>query len=392
MDTKIRPCSFLMLVGLIAASSILSTSASAQTPSINLGRGFRPRFFNSTRYDPDRQISVGQTRFILNTFLDIAAPGPVRVTVEQSGRAVLEASCHAQYVTDTSLRGLDAQGEIRECASEFVDATNIRADQPVDIVLRAPGADGEVEFYRGTFPVIGFRGWEGNRDGQPIYVDQRALRLDSLYGVAFARQYIHLVEFTVATTQAEEARIDSPSLRCKVGDGPWSTYRTEMTGGDRQEVADRVFRGDELQETRFVTEFFEFQAELPIAVDGRTHRPDAGAALDGTWTCELEVSRGGTAFVLRELRFDVRSGYVAHAAIESELPAGRGAALVALGFRADALPTIFDPAIVRSTIAGHRLASGTAPVVSGIPARATNPAFAAVSTGATSSGGRGRRR
>lgn len=374
-----------MATALVALVALVAEVAAAQAPRLNLGHGFQPRLFNASRYDSDLGRTIGTTRLIVNTFLDIAAPTSVRLVGEQGGHEVLATLCEADWIHDTSLRGVDAQGQLWECATEFVDATTIRADQPMDLVLRA----GDAEIYRGTFPVVAFHGWEGMRDGQPLYVEQRALRLDSLYGAGYLRQYLHHVEFTYATTQTEVGAPQDPAFRCTIGGGPASRYDVEFTRGNPQEAFDRVFVGETIAENKLVTEFLSFQVDLPVAVAGRSHRPRA-TGTDGAWVCELEASIGDRRAILRDFRFEVRGGFIVPSALESEVPAGQGSVLVTVGFHDESMPTVFDPALVRSTLVGRRLASGTSLVSGTLPSRATNPAFTRVggASNASSSGGR----
>lgn len=380
----------LFLAPLLGGLAV-TPQASAQGPSVNMGRGgLRPRFFNSTRYDSASETNVGQTKLVLNAYLDMQ-PGPVAVTVEQSGRAVMSTTCRAQFVSDTALHGVDAQAELWECATDPVDASTIRSDQPVDIVLATPGAT-PTEFYRGTFPVLAFREWTGNRDGRPQYVEQRGLRLDSLYGAVYVRQYASVVEFSWVTTQPEEGAPSDVSLRCRVGNGAWTSYGANFTGGNTQVVFDRAWTDDGVVETKIVTAFYNVSSRMPIAVPGRSARPSAGSSLDGAWTCELRAGEGDAGTLLRSMQFTVQGGFVQRHAIEAQIPGGRGAVLASVGFNPEAMPTIFDPAIVRSTLVGRRLASGTTPVVAGMPTRATNPAFAAAAAREAAPAGRGRPR
>lgn len=367
--------STLWLAGALVAVGT-ATPVSAQT-TLNLGRGFQPRFVNGTRYDSDSEQNVGQTSLIVNAFLDTDALGAILLTLEQSGRVLATGHCRSQWIPDTSL---DHEAELWECGTERIDAATIRTSQPVDIVLATVNdvTDARSEIYRGTFPVIGFFDWQGNRDGHPVYVEQRALRLDSMYGVGHIRQYADQLEFSYVSTHPDEDAPREHQLRCRVGTGEWTDYETRLSRGNEQDLVNRVLAGDSVAEDgqTIVTQFWRFTVRMPIAIEGRGRTPSAGSSLDGAWTCEFRTGDASSRIVQRELRFEVLNGYIQHHAIESQIPAGRGAVLTAIGFDPAALPMIFDPDLVRGTVLGRRLTGATAPVVSGVP-RARQPALVA---------------
>jgi hypothetical protein len=70
---------------------------------------------------------------------------------------------------------------------------------------------------------------------------------------------------------------------------------------------------------------------------------------------------------------------------------GANSAMVSIGLNASNMPAVFDPALVRATIAGRALTGATAPLVSPLPARAVNPSFTAPRAAPAARGG-GRRR
>ena len=116
-----------------------------------------------------------------------------------------------------------------------------------------------------------------------------------------------------------------------------------------------------------------------------------GTSMDGAWTCELRTGSAANRVVAREFRFDVLNGYIQHHAVESQFPVGRNSAMVSIGLNASNMPAVFDPALVRATIAGRALTGATAPLVSPLPARAVNPSFTTPRAAPAARGG-GRRR
>ncbi len=371
----------------------LPASASAQAPAINWGRGVQLRLYNSNRYDSDAERNVGQTKLIVNTLVEGPSDVPVLVTLEQGGRALARGSCRTEWVHDQSMDGARV-AELRECSTETVDAATIRANQPVDVVLSVvnEATDARTEFYRGTFPVIAFYEWTGMSNGRPVYVEQRSLRVDSMYGVAYVFQDKPEVDFTYVTTTPTQSLPDEYQMRCRVGNGQWSVYESRLSRGNEQDLVNRVHVDEYTiaeENQRIVTQYVNVGVWLPVAVAGRDRTPDAGSSLDGAWTCELRVGGLDRWTVEREFRFDVRGGYIQSHAIAGTLPPGHGSALVAIGFgAASSLPMIIDPVLVRDTIAGR---AATAPVLGGLPSRARNPQLV-MPRGGGASGGRGRRR
>ncbi len=372
-----------------------SSSAAAQPLAVNYGHGIQLRFFNGSRWDGAAERNVGQTNLVVNTLIEGVAGVPVLVTLEQGGRVLASAGCETQWITDQS-EGSARVARLRECATERIDAANIRANQPVEIAFAAvnPVTDARSEFYRGTFPVIAFYEWNGNANGRPVYVEQRALRLDSTYGAGFLFQDGPDVDFRYVTTAPTEELPDEHSMRCRVGSGEWVVYETSLSRGNEQDLVNRVHVDEYTlaEENQSIhTQFVEVSVKnMPIAVAGRDYGPRSGSSLDGAWTCELRTGGAGSRIVEREFRFDVANGFIRSHAIASQMPAGHGSAIVAIGFNPAALPMIFDPALVRDTVAGRRLTGAAAPVVAGMPSRAKNPELVTPRGGA--SAGRGGRR
>jgi len=377
--TNIRiPIQTISFLAAIACTASAGT-ATAQGVAMNYGLGFQPRFFNSSNWDGAAGRNVGQTKLVLNTLIEGPAGTPVLVTVEQSGSVLMSASCTTQWISDQST-GSARVAELRECESERIDASRIRTTQPVEIALAVVNdvTDERAEFFRGSFPVIGFYEWNGMENGEPVYVDQRALRLDSLYGVGYVFQSRPEVSFHYATTAPNESLPSEYSFRCRVGTGAWAVYESSLSRGTEQDLVNRVHIDEYTiaeENQTIVTQFVELNARLPIAVAGRDARPSAGASLDGAWTCELRSGGADARRVERVFQFQVANGYIAPHAIEAQFPAGHGSALVSIGFDAASLPMILDPALVRDHLLGRRLTGIPAPVFAGLPARASNPAL-----------------
>lgn len=380
------------------ALSTLPALASAQVPAMNFGHGLEIRFENSTNYDSGSP--VGQTKLLLNSQLDTNTEGPFVVTLEQSRRVLATGSCSAQPVVYSG-EVQDGQGYVSECSTNYVPSASILTSAPVDVVLAMidDATDARTELYRGTFPVIAFNDWKGNDGDRSIHVEQRALRLDSFYSVGFVRQYIGSeLEFSFVTTQNTGDSPDASAMRCRVGTGTWVAYDGSLWEGTPQTARNRVFVDGSAHEDgpeTVVTKFLHYSARMPIAVRGRSTAPSAGSSMDGEWTCELRFGGSGSRVVAREFHFAVASGYIVPHALESQLPPGRGTVLVSVGLNPELMPVIFDPALVRESIAGRRLTGATGPLTSAMPARAVNPAFSvprgAPAAAAGGRGGRGRR-
>jgi hypothetical protein len=392
-------CSSLLgLATALGASAMFAAAAQAQSapaaggPAVNLGQGIGIRLENSANHDSGSP--VGQTKLVLNTLLDTDSEGPFVVTLEQARRVIATASCAARAVIYSGERQ-DGQGFLRECETNDFPAANLRANAPADVVIAVvnDATDVRTELYRGTFPVVAFYDWTGNDDaGRPVHVEQRALRLDSLYGAGFVRQYIGTeVEFNYVTTQNTGDLPSESAMRCRVGTGEWRAYETSVSDDNTQTARNRVWVGTAVHEDgpeTIVTKFVRVGVRMPIAVAGRTQTPEAGTTMDGAWTCEFRFGGAGTRVVAREFRFEVRNGYIQPNAIESQLAPGHGAVLVSVGLNAAAMPVIFDPALVQGTLAGKALTGATAPIFSAMPARATNPAFTVPRGGAPARGAR----
>jgi hypothetical protein len=380
-------CSLLTYAGL---PSMVSAQA------VNLGQAVEMRFENATNHDSGSP--VGQTKLVLSTLLDTSSEGPFVVTLEQSRRVLATASCNAQPVVYSG-EAQPGQGYLRECATPYIPSANIATNQPVDVAIALvdDATDARTELYRGTFPVIAFSDWKGNGDNGPVHVEQRALRLDSFLGAAFVRQYLGSeLQFSYVDIRNVAEVPNESALRCKVGAGEWRAYNTSLSEGSVQTARNRVFADGSVHEDgqeTLVTQFLRFSTQLPIGVASGTRRGTAGTSMDGTWTCELRVGGSGQRVVVREFRFDVRNAMIQPHAIESQVRPGRGTAIISVGLNPEQMPAILDPALVRDTVAGRRLTGATAPLVSAMPARATNPAFTAPPRAAAASGrGGGRRR
>lgn len=373
----------LALCGLGTSFALASSTAAAQNarPAINLGQAVGIRLENSANHDGPR--GVGQVKLVVNTLLDTFNRGPFILTIEQGGHALATATCEADAVVYSGDRQ-EGLGMLRECATNDFPAASLRTNAPADVVLAVvnDATDERTEIYRGTFPVIGFTDWEGNDDsGRPMHIEQRALRLDSFYGVGFVHQSMASeLEFSYVTTQNTGDLPTESAMRCRVGTGEWQVYETSVSDGSEQRARNRVWVGSSVREDgpeTIVWKYVRFSSRMPIAIAGGNTPPSAGDSMDGAWTCEFRWGGAGTRVVAREFRFNVQGGNIQPNAIESQIAPGRAAALLSVGFNPAAMPAIFDPAIVNGTVAGRRLTGATAPVVAGMPARATNPAFTA---------------
>lgn len=397
--TVLVPRATMGSLALVSAFTALSIGAhaEAQTPAINFGQGIDIRMENSTNYDSGSP--VGQTKLSVNVLLDTYTEGPFVLTLEQSHRVLATGSCTAE---PTVLSGevLPGAGYLRECQTAYIPAANLRTTEPADVVIAMvdDATDARTELYRGTFPVIAFNDWKGNDGDRPTHVEQRALRLDSFYGVGFIHQ-THLgndVSFTYVDAQNDGEIPNESAMRCKVGTGEWRAYTTSVWEGTPQVARNRVWADNAVHEDgpeTIVTQFIRFSTSMPIAVNGGGVTPEAGSSMDGAWTCEIRFGGSGQRVVAREFRFEVRNGLIQANAIEAQVAPGRGTAFASVGMNPDQMPAIFDPALVRDNVAGRHLTGATAPLVSAMPARATNPSFTMPRAAAAASGrGGGRRR
>jgi hypothetical protein len=366
--------------------------AHAQAPAINLGHGVELRIENSTNNDSGSP--VGQSKLVVNTLLDTNSNGPFVVTLEQSRRVLATASCEAQPVVYSG-EAQAGQGYLRECATPYIPSASIRTNEPVDVAIALvnDATDARTEIYRGTFPVIAFNDWKRNDGDTAIHVEQRALRLDSFYGVGFVRQYMgNQVEFAYVDARNNGEVAQETAMRCKVGAGEWRAFDTTVSEGSAQTARNRVWADGSVHEDgpeTIVTQYLRVSTTLPVSVGGR---PQAGNTMDGAWTCELRFGGSGTRVVAREFRFEVRNGLIQAHALESQIAPGRNTHIVSIGMNPEMMPAIFDPALVRDNVAGRRLTGATAPFVSAMPARATHPAFTTPRAAAPAGRGRGRGR
>ena len=353
---------------LLGLALVWTPLASAQ-PRINLGQGFQPRLENMARD------GVGQSRLIVTGYIDAQVTGPFVVSIAQNGREIASASCEArepQY-SGESQEGLRF---LRECGTEWFPASSLATNRPADVIVAwvNDATDARTEIFRGSFPVLGFFDWTGMDGRNPVHVEQRALRLDSAFGTVFARQYMDRIQLTFATATHEPVRFSREgSIRCRVGEGEWSAYETNVELGTTQTVRNRVWARGEVREggtERIDTTWVSFDARLPVAIRGRARTPTGGE--DGEWTCELRTGDSGSRVVQRRVRFSVVGGWIQPHAIEAQTPAGRGAVLMAAELDAASTPVILDPAIVRGTLLGRDLGRDGAPIT-GLPRRATVP-------------------
>lgn len=371
----------------LLTSFFMTAPASAQAqarPSLSFADGLGFRLEN----DADD----GTTMLVLKTVL-IDRQVPFVLSLEQGGRTLASVTCGSFREHSPGLFYLNG-----ECGTPRIPAASIRADQPVDVAMTIvdDATDARTELYRGTFPVFAYYAWHGMDGDRPLHEEQRALRLDSFYGAAFAghdREGKLHVSF-VDTRHARE-RPNDAATRCRVGAGEWRGYASPMFVKAEQVARNRVLVGDTVHEDgdeTIVTQLVEVVLDVPLAVEGSGRRPRAGTSLDGAWTCEIRTGGAASPVVLRELHFDVRNGMIQPSAIDAQIAPGRGTVLVGVGMNPVNMPVLFDPALVRGTFAGRRLSGGaTAPITSAMPARATNPTLTAPAR-AGGSGGRGRRR
>ena len=382
MDARFDARSFALpalLMSLLAPTPV----ALAQGPeaSLNLGMGLELRLENA--HDDVNDRYVGTSKLVLTTLVDSTFEGPYVVSLEQGGKKITTATCSSYQVgwSGTVVPGVRA---IDECASPWFPAADLKTSAPVDVVIAAvdDATDARTEVYRGSYGVLGFWAWEGMKDGAPIHVEQRTLRLDSMYGAAYVRQYMGWdLQFTYVMTRDETPLPRDTALRCKVGDGAWTAYEISLSDGAMQTARNRVNVGGDIREgagETLLTTYVRFSANrMPIGVEGGVRDPAPDGALDGAWTCELRSGDAGARVVQREFRFVVRGGNIQRHAIEGELSAGRGSVLVAIGFDKTAGQLVIDPKVVEGTLVGRPLKSGTAPLLWELPAKATTITFTA---------------
>jgi hypothetical protein len=380
-----RALSFLTALVALGAGS----TASAQGPAINLGQGIELRMENFANS------GEGVTKLVMNALVDSETEGPFVLTLEQQGHVLTTGTCYAEAVV-VSGEMRDRERRFRECATALVPAASIRTNQPVDVVVAFvnDATDERTEIYRGTFPVLGFVDWTGMDGNRPHHVEQRALRLDSMMGAAVVRQDVSdILEFSYVTTARERDSLADSQLRCRVDGGEWRAYGVSGgSEGTAQSARNRAWVNGDVHDggpETLVTRFVHFNVRMPIAVAGRGRTPEAGQSMDGAWTCEFRTGGAGTRVVRREIRFDVRDGFIQPHALEAQIRPGTGTVLAAIGFNRALLPVVIDPALVRASLFGIRLSGATAPVVDGLPARAAQPAFTAP-RGGSSRGGRRR--
>lgn len=378
------------LLGLAGASH-----ASAQSAALNFGLGFGMRFENSTNHDGAEP--VGQTRLVVNAYVDSAAGGPYLLLVEQGGNLVASGACESTGVVYSGEEQENLRF-LRECSTDNVPSANIRTNAPISVVIALvnEATDARTEVYRGQFPVFAAWWWDRNDGDRAIHIEHRALRADSFFGAGFVRQYISdSLRFSYVDTAVQSDVPQDTSFRCKVGAGEWRVYEGTLWAPFEHNVRNRVWLDGTVHEDgaeTLITRFYNFDSRsMPIAVAGSNIRPSAGNSMDGAWTCELRTGSAANRVVAREFRFDVLNGYIQHHAVEAQFPVGRNSAMVSIGLNASNMPAVFDPALVRATVAGRALTGATAPLVSALPARASNPSFTAPRAAPAARGG-GRRR
>lgn len=377
----------LIIVAALAVALLVPALAAAQSaarPSLYLGSGII-LFFDNVVED-----GVGKTRLVLGdeVAMDTRLDGTYVLTLEQGGAALATGTCET--------RRYDALLHISgDCNTTFVPSSSIRVDRPVDVVLAHVNTttDARTEVYRGTFPVFAFTTETTDFMDNHTHLEQRGLRLDSLYGAAFVEHAAdnRNVRFTYLDTR-DDAGTDV-AVRCRVGSGEWRAYPTSIRRVAVQTARNRVWVGEELHDETLLMQYQQFALQMPIDVQGSGQRPSGGASMDGAWTCELRAQSGAERVVLRELRFEVRGGLIQPTAIDARVGAtGRGGVLVAASASAQNMPVVFDPAVVRDSFAGVRLTGTTSPYFGPMPARATNPTFTEPPRRAQAGSGRGGRR
>ena len=115
--------------------------------------------------------------------------------------------------------------------------------------------------------------------------------------------------------------------------------------------------------------------DLPFWVEGSETTitsPDRSA--NGTWTCQLRAGSGADRRVLRAFQFDVAGNVLQSHRAGTQVSMAPGNALIAVAFDAQALPTMFDPALVRSGFLGMTWSDPTAaPLFGDLPQAAQAP-------------------
>lgn len=373
----------LALVALNTTLAVSASAAAAQGPeaALNLGIGLELRLENAHDYVDGAYI--GTSKLVLNTLIDSTFEGPYVVTLEQGGTKVATGTCSSSQVgwsgtVVTGVRSLD------ECSTPWFHAADLKTAAPVDVVITAvdDATDARTEVYRGSYPVLAFWSFEGMNGSAPIHVEQRTLRLDSMYGAGYVRQYLGWdLQFTYVMTRDETPFPRDTAFRCKVGDGAWTAYEISLSDGSMQTARNRVNTGNGIREgagETLLTTYVRFSANrMPIGVEGGVRDPAPDSSLDGAWTCELRSGDAGARVVQREFRFEVRGGNIQRNAIEGDISAGRGSALVAIGFDKTTGALVMDPKVVKSTLVGRALRSGSAPLLWELPTKATSITFTA---------------
>jgi hypothetical protein len=352
-----------MKATLVLCLSLLAAAAGA-APRIDLGKHFHVRLHNQT--DSSRTPAVGQTKlFLAATVLD--GRGDLVVTATQRGKELLGFRCPV------------ARNRGTRCESPYIDAHLVDAGAPLAIaaVFVDEATDAETPLYAGSFPVLRFHDWAGDRNGRPHHVEQRALRLDSALGAVIAHQAsfgtalssegvetVTTSEIGFAFWEARSAqRPGRPTLRCQVDGGDWQAMRLGGPGnqGEAQELRNRVKTARDVVDQRLDYQQIAFTATMPFWIAGADKQLSAPVAADGAWVCQL---RDAEKRVWRELHFTVAGNQlVSHPGLALE----PGRALVAVAFSEDAAPESFDPAEVRRAFMGMPWSSPDGAPLAGTP-------------------------
>lgn len=198
--------------------------ASAQSASLNFGLGFGLRFENSTNHDGAEP--VGQTRLMMNAYVDSAVAGPYLLLVEQGGSVVASGACDSTAVVYSGEEQENLRF-LRECSTDNVPSASIRTNAPISVVVALvnEATDARTEVYRGQFPVYAAWWWDRNDGDRAIHIEHRALRADSFFGAGFVRQYMSdQLRFGYVDTAVQSDVPQDTSFRCKVGAGEWRVY------------------------------------------------------------------------------------------------------------------------------------------------------------------------
>jgi hypothetical protein len=391
-----RSARVLGILALSLAAPALAPGSALAQPRIDFGRHFQVRLHHQT--NSAEEPPVGQSRLYVAATV-LGARGDLTITVSQRGRGLISVLCP-----------IVGGGRRTNCASDWIDAERLdpARDAEVKIVSVDSVSDAESVLYEATLPVYRFSDWAGNRDGRPRHVEQRAFRVDSALGIAFATQaaFGTSVDGSGSETVTEswvffrywDARDrqgeNRLTMRCRVGEGEWQGMRLSGPGtdGDDQRVVNRVWGADgrvhDGEGESVYYQQWQVSVAFPFIVPGAEKRLSSPpAAANGHWTCEL---RNPERQVVRRFEFDVRENELVPHPAARELTLEPGTGVVAVGFSADALPVSFDPAEVRRGFFGRPWSSPeVAPVVGELPSRPVTPRFTAP---AGSRGGRGRRR